>query len=142
MSLILNRRKAFRVCANLCMATAYYFLSSSPRNSLSLWKPEFSGENLVRRLFQDADSAKRLGRKYLQLADSYMSRQDLTKSIFQGRQYDKEKLHDQDHARSVLTDLIRADFKSGDVVMIDGWVMSRTELSLCAIAYLDHIAFG
>jgi|SRR5690606_29125219 len=32
----------------------------------------------------------------------------------------------------------RADFRSGDVVRIDGWVCSRTEARVCAVAHLLH----
>lgn len=35
-----------------------------------------------------------------------------------------------------LAAAVRADFQRGDVVRIDGWVCSRTEARVCAVAHL------
>lgn len=34
-------------------------------------------------------------------------------------------------------DIVRADFAAGDIVSVDGWVISETEARLCAVAALD-----
>ena len=38
--------------------------------------------------------------------------------------------------RNVFPDRFHSDFREGQVAKIDGWILSRTELRLCAIAYL------
>lgn len=35
-----------------------------------------------------------------------------------------------------LAEAARADFRRGDVVLVDGWVLSRTEARVCAVAHL------
>ncbi|MFO7286966.1 MAG: hypothetical protein LOD94_05450 [Gammaproteobacteria bacterium] len=35
-----------------------------------------------------------------------------------------------------LDEATRADFRRGDVVVVDGWVVSRTEARVCAVAHL------
>jgi hypothetical protein len=38
--------------------------------------------------------------------------------------------------RRMLTARIRADFEQGNVVTLEGWMLARTELRMCAIAAL------
>jgi hypothetical protein len=38
--------------------------------------------------------------------------------------------------RAAIADQIRADFASGQVVSVEGWVLSRSEARLCALAAL------
>ncbi len=39
-----------------------------------------------------------------------------------------------DYARAA--DVIRAELLAGDVVLVRGWILSRSEASLCALAYV------
>ena len=39
---------------------------------------------------------------------------------------------------AIVTDRVRLDFAQGDCVKLDGWVLSRTEVYLCALAALQR----
>jgi hypothetical protein len=40
--------------------------------------------------------------------------------------------------KALVERAIRSDFERYDTEMLDGWVLSRTELQLCALAALGH----
>jgi len=85
---------------------------------------------IVAALFTSRHSAAAVGRAYLrQRQDRPSARQVL------------EELHlDAKSSGQCITPLrerLRADFESGRVVSIEGWVLSDTEAKLCALAALS-----
>lgn len=92
-------------------------------------------EQLVR-LLPHADSAARLGQRYL---DDTPQEADATRLI--ALIGTVPAVGESDAAlRARLQARIRQDFIDGDTVAVDGWLLSRTEARLCALVHLMHSA--
>jgi hypothetical protein len=90
---------------------------------------------LLASFFGDADAAAVVGRRYLALHPSEADLDRLGREILSptpARAY-------QAHTRQVLA-RHRDDFASEHLAIVDGWVLSRTEARLCAIAALARDA--
>ncbi|GJM44058.1 MAG: hypothetical protein DHS20C21_09000 [Gemmatimonadota bacterium] len=87
----------------------------------------------LRDFFADPESVRPLGRRVLSGARVRPSVQELVARVFRGDQWPTAcRLG----PRTVLQQQIRADFATGNVVTVDGWILSRTETDLCALAEL------
>jgi hypothetical protein len=90
------------------------------------------------RFFTQKESASRVGREYLRcvpgeadarlLVDLICSTREERRKVFAGA--DKGKL------RELLMLQQRRDFESGRTVNVRGWILSQTEVRLCALAAL------
>lgn len=85
-------------------------------------------------LIPHADSAARIGGRYLALTPAEADRGLLVASIL-GRE-EHEAVGDA-VLRRVISDSRQRDFIDGNTVSVDGWVLSRTEARLCALVALQ-----
>lgn len=117
--------------ATLCM--------SQPRRAfsyLSTWLVSESLGSKLLKLLEDKDSAKVIGREYLRQApkeaDEHLLIDLLCACGPEGRaelaRADAVKLRDW------LSLKQRRDFEHGQVVDVQGWILSETEVRLCALA--------
>jgi hypothetical protein len=88
--------------------------------------------------FQDRESARAVGREYLRIAPVEADTLKLTELICAGRQ---ERYAELSHAsmgkvRRMLLHQQREDFEKGRIVNLQGWILSQTEVRLCALATL------
>jgi hypothetical protein len=83
-------------------------------------------------VFREPESARVIGRAYLRQAPEEADSARLVALIHPG---DCSSLGDAELRRAVIARQ-RADFGSGRTVLLDGWLLSRTEARLCALAAL------
>ena len=97
--------------------------------------PRNNAARLVR-LSAGSASARALGKAYLANVTDEASVLGLVRSI-ESRiaPYAPVEPTDQELATAIAR-LRTADFEEGDVVTVDGWVLSRSEAQLCALATL------
>ena len=92
-----------------------------------------------RGLFSDRRSAGELGRRYLAQHPGEADPFRLAETVFS--EWAPAEARAAASSRAVLRELLgerrRSDFRRGDVVSIGGWVLSRTECRVCAIAALS-----
>lgn len=82
----------------------------------------------------DRFSASHIGREYLRLVPAEADASWLASVLSIGLPTDA--MTDLAFLRNSLEFRQRADFDAGDVVNVDGWILSRTEARLCAISAL------
>lgn len=92
----------------------------------------------IQKLFSDAESAKIVGRRYLALNPHKSSRTVLLKDS--GLKAVRMTPPDNSSYLKKEFDLCREnDFLVGNIIMVDGWVLSQSEVSLCAFLALNSI---
>jgi hypothetical protein len=99
--------------------------------------PPPSAERLAR-LLAARDSARRLGRRAaaaLPAARAPEHAAAVLASLAGGSR--RAARLDDDGMRRLVAERVRADFAKEDTVQVCGWVLSRTEARLCAVAALD-----
>ncbi len=127
------RRRSFIVMASLGLFLPFVFKSIS---AMAGYPAGHFARAIYRRrilaLFDDVGAAQVMGRQYL---DSYPDEAD-------GDRILGEMVNDAGRARPIrgLEDMIararERDFRRGDTVIIDGWVLARTEARVCALTIL------
>lgn len=84
--------------------------------------------------WHDPKSARAVGERYLAIAPHERDRALLQEAVFgagpSGQPRSPEAL------RARISELREQDFIAGDTVLIDGWMMARTEARLCAMSVL------
>lgn len=103
----------------------------------SLW----DRQQLIARLsrfVKETESAKAIGHRYLTLAPAEANFDTLMIRLYPGgnRQQRRATIVDQNAFARELRSRIREDFRTGNVAVIDGWYLSRTELRICATVAL------
>ena len=99
-------------------------------------QPVLVGARRLQSVFLRAHSARTLGKAYLRLApeeaDPFLlvnsiceTDRDLRRILLQG---------DDRRLRVAVQNCSRRDFANGQTVILDGWMLSRTEVRLCALA--------
>lgn len=87
------------------------------------------------RFFSNRESARLIGQRYLELTPSEANPERLMALICHSDEnYTRLELADNEQLRAMLQDQQRADFALGRTITIDGWVLSETEVRLCAVA--------
>jgi hypothetical protein len=87
------------------------------------------------RFFANRESARVIGQRYLELAPSEADPERLMALICHSDENRARLAHaNTEQLREILLDQQRMDFVRGRTVMIDGWVLSETEVRLCALA--------
>ena len=81
----------------------------------------------------DRASARAIGRVFLEERSEERSRDRLIRKIL-GDDRDGSALADPGALRVYLRDRIRRDFARSETIELDGWVLSLTEVRLCALA--------
>lgn len=85
-------------------------------------------EPRVAELFGDLDSARQIGRAYLEQAPAEARRDRLVASL--------QAVLPPTASREQLQRRLRQDFAEGRIVNVHGWVLSHTEARLCGLAAL------
>ncbi len=88
----------------------------------------------------DRKAAQRIGRAYLADHPAEAHTDHLTRVLEARLDMETEAVTHlaPSRLRVLLDEAIRADFAGFDTVMLDGWVLSRTEVRLCALAALGR----
>jgi hypothetical protein len=85
--------------------------------------------------FSHRESAQVIGRRYLALRPEEANLNRLTALIFRTPEHcARLENADTGQLRAILLNQQRADFARGRTIMIDGWILSETEVRLCALA--------
>lgn len=79
------------------------------------------------------ESVRRAGQAILHAARIWPTRSEIAERLFSG---DRWVTACRDGARATLLDAIRSDFREDRTVAVRGWVLSRTEADLYALAEL------
>jgi len=91
-------------------------------------------------LLRHPEAAGQLGRKYIEIdsAVKSLSLEQLTKMVLQDIGLDNMKEPDTrlEEIGKMLTNKVRQDFADETVVIVDGWLLSKTEARLCALLHL------
>lgn len=91
----------------------------------------------LRMLFTHTASAAAIGNRYLAATPSEADPHTLAMLIARTPQATARLLHaDPSALRRLLAVQQRSDFRAGNTVTIDGWVLSQTEARLCALVAL------
>jgi hypothetical protein len=91
--------------------------------------------SLLGQFFSNRESARVVGQRYLDLTPKEANLERLMALIFRSEKNIARLAHaDPEQLRAMLSDQQRADFAHGRTIMIDGWILSETEVRLCALA--------
>jgi len=82
-------------------------------------------------LFGDLDSPRILGKRYLDLYP-----QEKPRALLLAARIQSAQLWTSSSVRKLLAQQRELDFRNGDIVLIDGWLLSRTEVETCALTIL------
>lgn len=88
--------------------------------------------------FSSPESAAEVGRAYLETLAPDPSPRVLVERIVAGLPggYTAVRRGDEAQLRTLLAHELKEDFRDGNIVMVDGWILSTTEARLCALAAL------
>ncbi|MCZ6800225.1 MAG: hypothetical protein O7F12_07020 [Nitrospirae bacterium] len=82
-------------------------------------------------LFGDLDSPRILGKRYLDLYPHEKQRALLLAARIQSSQTGSSSA-----LRKLLARQREFDFQNGEIVIVDGWILSQTEVEVCALTVL------
>ena len=106
--------------AAVSIPTAYYFLTDIEYDQ-ALADPQLLS------LIWDTETIKKIGNQYRLQMPSENSERPLVKSL-------KAAASEASLANSSnLEEVIKKDFETGDTIIVDGWILSRTEARQCAL---------
>ncbi len=104
-------------------------LAGAPLGGLA--GPANDTERRLAGLFRNPEFAREVGRKYLAIHPDEADRYRLRTTLFGvARPRSSAAL------RNVLADRRRKDFEDGDIAVVDGWVLARSEARVCALVAL------
>ncbi len=117
------------------MAISVVLSSWLPKRSLAACGPRRAAwaeaERCLVSLFSDLEAPLAVGRRYLELYPDEADRARLRAGLIgPARPLDREAL------RARLARRCGQDFRDGNTVIVDGWVLARTEARACALAAL------
>ena len=84
-------------------------------------------------LFRDRPSAERIGRRYLA---SPMAEPDRNAILAASPRLERALAAPREQIARQLRRTIAVDFRRGDVAVVDGWVLAKSEARLCALVAL------
>ena len=82
-------------------------------------------------LFSNLDSPRVVGKRYLSLYP-----QDKPGALLLAARIQSAQPRTSHALRKLLTQQRECDFRNGEIVVIDGWVLSRTEVAVCSLIVL------
>ena len=130
-----GRRQFLRLSASTGLAS--FALSCSwPGMTAVLAMEQPAGSDLasaLTTLFKDPEGAAAIGRRYLALYPEEADAEHLAAALFQAP---KPPRATTDALRSELSHQRQQDFRDGDVVVVDGWLLARSEARACALSTL------
>jgi hypothetical protein len=90
----------------------------------------------LRRALEPGDPLRVFGRAFLGVAASRSSVGEIVRELWSA----DDRLHDEaatsTRLLTMLAELVEADFAAGRLANVSGWLLSRTEALLCALAVL------
>jgi len=75
----------------------------------------------------DTDTITSIGNSYVSQTPKENSENELAKALIENISGSPEEM------ANSLTEKVANDFENGDIVMIDGWILSRTEARQCGL---------
>lgn len=87
------------------------------------------------RLFADPANARFVGTRYLKFYPDRALKEFVLQDL--GSDFTALALRDDPALEKYIADRQRRDFSRGNTVIVDNWILSRTEASLCALAVLS-----
>lgn len=88
-------------------------------------------------LVRDEINARTIGEIYIKELRPEVSSDALRQSILaELGTYLPQRWHDVNAVRADLRAEIRRDFARGDCIILDGWILSKTEVHICALTTL------
>ena len=132
----MTRRAVLRLLAGLVLAG--WFAPGWAVRRLSAWSRPDPLAARLRSLFADPASATAVGQAYLRAVPDEADERHLMQLIIRQMPGGRAALagHDANAWRASLRAMQRRDFAEGRTVRVEGWVLSRTEARLCALAAL------
>lgn len=129
-----TRRKLLQWSAVLCC------LAFAPRSWRRVAAKDPVEQEIARRiagLFDHPGSAREIGKEYLRLAPSENDVAVLIRNVIpdSGRMRSLSTAGRESLRRHIAT-ASREDFQQGRMISVNGWMLSQTELRLCAIVAL------
>lgn len=103
--------------------------------SISTKASDYPGLQLAR-IFGNRVSAKAVGREYLRLMPMEADIDLLIQRIFSRDPDEQYRYVEMKPFREMISARILSDFERDRVLAVHGWILSQTELRLCAIAAL------
>ena len=88
---------------------------------------------LLEALLPHMAAARKVGERYLALAPTERCTRRLTAALF-GALDHPSAADALPHLRQIVETRRQQDFARGDTVILDGWLLARTEARLCALA--------
>ena len=88
------------------------------------------------RVFSHPESAKVIGREYLRLSPEEADTDLLIQRIFSRNPDDLLGYGEMEPLREMMSAQMLSDFERHRVLAVRGWILSQTELRLCALAAL------
>lgn len=131
---LITRRKLLQWGAALCC------LALAPRSWSRVAVKDSIEQEIARRiagLFAHPGSAREIGREYLRLAPSDNDIAVLVRKVIPDTGKIKSlSTTGKESLRQYIANASREDFQQGRMVSVNGWMLSQTELRLCAIVVL------
>lgn len=112
--------------AAVSIPSAWYFISGTVYNKVIA----IPGSLL---LIMDAPSIALIGQQYLAQLPGENSERKLVKRIMDGVEEQQDTLNRELEAK------IATEFKAGNTVIVDGWILSVTEARQCALLSIDQL---
>ena len=91
---------------------------------------------MLSELFSHHESACAVGREYLRLLPASEASAERLLHLLRRADGTPFSVASPAVVRVLIREAQRSDFTEGRTVMVDGWILSRTEASLCALAAL------
>jgi len=88
-------------------------------------------------LLSDLVGAREIGMRYLAFAPYDADRNTLSLHLFGGLRSPPASADEYALLRKQISSKREQDFALGDTVILDGWILARTEARLCALAALS-----
>ena len=86
-------------------------------------------------LFSDPDGAAFIGRSYIELYPERAEQESLLHDL--GSELTGPASRNDPRLREFVSYRQQRDFERGDTVIINNWILSRSEVSLCALAAIS-----
>ncbi len=91
--------------------------------------------------FRHLDSFNKLGRRYLDAAGDHITIDELNDKldsrIYRDIEFGKYDKFDSNQKSKHISDIVKMDFETGNTIDVDGWILSETEVLICAIIFLQ-----
>ncbi|HTK98330.1 MAG TPA: hypothetical protein VL379_09925 [Pseudomonadales bacterium] len=123
-------RRHFGLAAGVLAACGIVYATGGARRNRV-----YAIEADLRRLFSRPADAAEVGRRYLAAYPTKSSRDVLWADLLETHTACTANASTSEH---VFSQWQQRDFRDGTVVQLDGWILARAEVSLCALVHLER----